>query len=277
VFQQPPSQIQLVEAINSRARQVEQLQANIRLEADGMPKLRGTLQLERPDRLRLKAGLMGVSELGVDLGSNSELFWVWAKAVMPGQTPAIYFARHSELRRQVNRAAIPIEPQWIFDALGLSEFGPDEQVRGPYAGWGEMVTLVSTRPSNAGPITRTTLVDPKTASIYQQAFYDSSNRLIAYADAINHRRYDELGISLPHRVELVVLDAGRRQNRLVVETGDYKINALYGDPDKMWSMPAADGVPRVNLTAADAPFPTIPSSLPQRSGMAVGGPTGAPQ
>jgi hypothetical protein len=256
VFNQPPSQQQLMDALNARVQTIEQLQSNISLEAKGMPKLKGVLQVERPDRLRLKAGLMGVSDLGIDVGSNAEQFWVWSKAALPGHSPAIYFASHRELQQSPNRPAIPIDPQWIFDAMGLSTFGKNEFVQGPFVGPNQMVILLATRQTSAGPVVRRTVLNPLTASIYQQAIYDSNNRLIAYSNSLNHRRYEDPAVSLPHRIELFVFDSSQNSNRMVVEMGEYKINSLYGDPDKMWTMPNAEGVPRVNLATAGSKSPS---------------------
>ncbi len=251
IFEQSPTQNQLILALNAQAGRVDQLQSSISLAADGMPKLKGTIQMERPDRIRLKAGLMGVSELGVDVGSNSEMFWVWMKAALPGQSPAIYFARHRDYIVSPRRAALPLEPRWILDAVGLVEFTDSDLIQGPLPGPGAMVTIISVRQSPTGPVTRRTVVDPRTARIYQQAFYDSSNRRIAYSNSSDYRQYAEHQVSLPHRIELHVFDANQRETKLIVEANEYKINSLFGDPDKMWTKPNAEGVPLVNLAQLD--------------------------
>jgi hypothetical protein len=247
VFNAFPSQQQLLTVINAQTSRVRQLQANISLSLDGMPKLKGTLQLERPDRLRLKAGVLGVSELGVDVGSNSELFWIWNKASLPGQPPAIYFARQQDYHRLQNRAALPIEPQWIIDASGLVEFSPSDRHDGPFTGAGGRLTMHTVRQTASGPVTRVTMIDPNSARILQQAVYDSGNRLIAYSNSSDYLFYEDQQVSLPRRIELHVISPDGQDLKLVLEAGDYKINSLYGDPDQMWTMPNPEGIPTVDL------------------------------
>ncbi len=247
VFNALPSQSELITQLNSRASRVRQLQANVDLSLDGVPKLKGTIQIERPDRLRLKAGVMGVSELGLDVGSNSDLFWVWNKVAMPGQTPAIYFARQQDFQRLQNQAALPIEPQWIIDASGLVEFPPTDVQQGPFVDPTGLLKLISTRQTPRGPITRVTLLDAKSALIRQQAFYDASGRRIAYSDSSDFRFYADQEVSLPHRIVLHVFPPDGQELKMVLDASDYRINALFGDPDQMWSMPKPAGVPVINL------------------------------
>jgi hypothetical protein len=249
VLDATPSQQRLLETLNAHANRVKQLHSNISLSFDGMPKLKGTLQLERPDRLRMKAGVMGVSELGVDVGSNSDQFWVWSKASLPGQQPAIYFANQNEYRDGRSRAAIPIEPQWIIDASGLVDFSASDVHQGPFAGAGGMLKMHSIRQTSAGPVTRVCLIEPQSARIVQQALYDASNNLIAWSNSSNYRYYAEEQVSLPQRIELHVIAPDGQDVKLVLDAGEYKINALYGNPDQMWTMPTPEGIPKINLAA----------------------------
>jgi hypothetical protein len=247
VFNEMPPQEQLIATLNSNSSRVRQLQSSISLSMDGIPKIKGSLQLERPDRIRIKAGLMGISELGVDVGSNSERFWVWSKAATPGQTPAIFFARHEDFRNRLAQMPLPLEPQWIIDAAGLVEFAPGEVHQGPFPVSGGKLKLISVRQTPSGPLTRVSLIDAKSAQIYQQAIYDASNRLIAYTNSSSYRYYADQQVSLPHWIELHVFAPDGQEIKLVVEAGDYRINSLHGDPDKMWTMPTPAGVSTVNL------------------------------
>ena len=247
VFKDMPSQEQLIATLNANSSRVRQLQSTISLLMDGIPKIKGSLQLECPDRIRIKAGLMGISELGVDVGSNSDRFWIWSKAATPGQTPAIFFARHEDFRNGLVQAPLPLEPQWIIDAAGLIEFSPEEIHQGPFPVSGGKLKLHSIRQTPNGPITRVSLIDAKSAKIYQQAMYDASNRLIAYSNSSNYRYYEGEQVSLPQWIELHVFAPDGQDIKLVVEAGDYRINSLHGDPDKMWTMPTPAGISTVNL------------------------------
>ena len=83
VFRRTPTQAELVQHITNNNSKFRQLSSDLRVSLDGTPKLRGTMQLELPRRLRIKAGVMGVSQFGVDVGSNEQDFWVWTKVNLP--------------------------------------------------------------------------------------------------------------------------------------------------------------------------------------------------
>lgn len=247
VFNSAPSLDQLIATLNAHSARVQQLQSNVQLSLDGMPKLKGSLQLERPNRLRIKAGVMGVSELGVDVGSNADLFWVWSKASFPNQPPAIYYARQTDLAAIQSRAALPIEPQWIIDATGLVEFSPTDAHSGPYPEPDGRLKIISVKQTATGPLTRVTYLDAKSARIGQQAMYDANLKRIAYSNASEFRYYSDQQVSLPQRIELHVTGPDGADMKLVVDAGEYRINALFGDPDQMWSMPRPDGIQLIDL------------------------------
>ncbi len=247
VFQNTPSKEQLLQTLNAQASSVRQLSTNVKVSMDGMPKLRGTLQMERPGRLRLKAGLMGVSELGVDVGSNDQRFWVWVRASIPGERPAIYFANHAQWQNSPIQRSLPLDPAWLIDGIGLVDFKSNEIHEGPFVDADGRLKLITVRQTGSGRQTRVTLIDPRSARIEQQAVYDAGNRLLAYTNSTDYRVNQDTGVSLPHRIEMHVYQDGGQEMKMVVDAGDYSINALYGDPEKMWAMPTPADVPAVNL------------------------------
>jgi hypothetical protein len=208
----------------------------------------------------MKAGLMGVSEMGVDVGSNSKQFWIWSKAALPGQPPAMYYANHDEFERSQVRQAIPLEPKWLIDALGLVQFSPADVHHGPVLAAGGRMKLFTVRQTPTGPQTRVTLFSSSTGLIEQQAAYDSSNQLIAYTNSSNYKNYAEHQISLPQRIELHMIQEDGQDVKMVVDLGNFSIGtptvkALYGDPVKMWTMPEAPGVPKIDLARVPPGYP----------------------
>lgn len=242
-----PSQAMLLGRLNEHSSRVRQLQANVALELPGTPRLSGTLILERPNRLRLKAGVGGISEMGFDVGSNAELFWIWNKASLPGQPPpSIYYARQSDYHLVQQLASIPIDPQWIIDATGLVEFSPADVHQGPFAEGGRL-KLITTRRTPTGHVTRVSVIDPRTALILQQALYDANNRLIGYTNSTNFEYFETEKVSLPRRIEMHLFGPQGQDLKLAINASQYRINAFFGNPDQTWSMPNPDGVPLINL------------------------------
>ena len=132
VFEQRPELDQIIANLKSQSDKVRQVRAEVRFPMDGVQgRLRGTMHVERPDRFRFKAGLLGISEMGVDVGSNEELFWIWSRANLPGQPPALYYASHLDYQHSELQQMIPLEPSWIIDALDSSNFILLTVTRGP--------------------------------------------------------------------------------------------------------------------------------------------------
>lgn len=261
LYNQAPTQQQLFQKLNSDSAKIRQLKTSVKVSMDGIPaSLKGNLVIERPGRLRLKAGLMGVDEMGVDVGSNDQHFWIWSKASLPGQPPSMIYANHVDYQRSAVRAAIPLEPSWLIDALGLIEFNPTDQHRGPFQrpsdGRYEIQTFKNT-PS--GQQVRVSVVDPR-GWIVQQSIYHNG-QLVAYADSIKHKLYTDPGVYLPQRVELHVFQPNGTKTKLTVDAGDYSLNALYGDPNIIWAMPNPADVPKIDITRMPVQNPNTQSMV----------------
>src|SRR5207247_5394457 len=82
-FSALPSPTEAVAAVNANTQRVQSLQTQgATISIPGAPAIGADIAVERPKRLRLRAKtqLLGPE---LDLGSNDELFWLWA-ARMPG-------------------------------------------------------------------------------------------------------------------------------------------------------------------------------------------------
>jgi hypothetical protein len=82
--------------------------------------------------------------------------------------------------------------------------------------------------------------------ILEQHVYDTRGQLVASALNSNHRYYPELGVSLPHRIE-IRLPPPNRSFHLDIDT--YSINQLRVAPSQLFAMPSYPGYPMVDLTA----------------------------
>ena len=243
------TQIQLIKTLNARAKAVKQLSAPVTIKIPGAPKIKGSLQVEFPKRMRLKAGVMRVSEMGVDAGSNEQQFWVWSKMSLPGSPAALYFANHAEYQNSQARNQIPLQPEQIINALSLVTLDPNGQHYGPFPEGKKYVRLYTIENVNGAPQTRVLLINASTAAVEQTSVYDENNKLVAYANASKFKKQGNSNISLPQKVEIHVAQPSQEDFVLKVDLGSYSLNSLYGDPNRMWSMPDARNVKRVNLGA----------------------------
>ena len=248
VTRQPSSaQIQLIKTLNARARAVKQLNAPVTVKIPGAPKIKGSLQIEFPKRMRLKAGVLGVSEMGVDAGSNEQQFWVWSKMALPGSPAALYFANHDQYQNSQARSQIPLEPEQIINALGLVTLDPNGRHYGPFPEGKKHVRLYTIEEVNGARQTRMLLINANAAAVEQTSDYDQNNQLVAYANALKFKNYNQHKISLPQKIEIHVVQPGQADFVMKVDIGSFSVNSLFGDPNQMWAMPDARNVKRVDL------------------------------
>ena len=96
-----PTLDQVIQAVNGNCSQIRTVWApQASISGPGFPTLQATVAYERPLRLRVRAGT-GILGEELDLGSNDELFWFWARRSQP---PALYFCRHGWRQAQRNDA-----------------------------------------------------------------------------------------------------------------------------------------------------------------------------
>jgi len=263
-----PTQTELLDMQKSRAQLVKQLQASVSVKMTGAPKIKGTIQVEFPERLRLKAGFLGLSELGVDVGSNDELFWIWVKASSSEQPEVMYYAEHGDYDRSTLRLSIPLDPKWLLDGLGLSQFSAQDRHVGPFARPDGKIELMTEKQSPAGLQRVVTLFDARSFVIVQQALYNSEDKLVAYMNSSDHQAVNTNGqsIDVPKKIKIVVVEGNGETAGMTIQLGRISLDPLYGDPRKMWSLPRADGVPKVNLASELSVPPNERKTKPGNSG-----------
>ena len=249
---------QIVAAVNQNTAKVRSYATNnasIRvLNMPLAPALQGNIAMERPRRFRMRAGT-ALSGSEIDLGSNSDLYWLWAKRNDP---PGVYFARHDQHAGSAAAQVMPIEPTWLIDALGLASLDPAAAYIGPTPRADGSLELRSTTVGPTGPVERVTVVDPAYAWVKEQHVYDSTGTLLASAVA-DEFRYDPIGqVSLPRRVRIEV---PRADLSLSIDTGTPVVNGPLGDPGQLWSIPQIAGTPQIDLGRSSrlpgGPAPTV--------------------
>ncbi|MEN0109637.1 MAG: hypothetical protein AAF805_02835 [Planctomycetota bacterium] len=245
-------------AINNHSARIQTYQApdaSISLaESVGLPLVQANIAVERPMRFRMR-GVTALTGPEIDLGSNEERFWVWARRNEP---PTVFTARHDAWASSPARASLPIEPLLVVEALGLTTVDPAAIATGPVPRGDGSLELSVSRPDGGR---RVLLVDPSTAQVREQHAYGVTGDLVAsvYADRF---RYDPtIGASTPGRVRIVAPTADLD---LTINTGAVVLNGPIAGGAQLWSVPTIPGSPHVDLTG--------PASLAGRS-WAETGPT----
>lgn len=245
---------QIVAAVNQNTARVHSyVTHNAKFSVPGMsaiPLMQGNIALERPLKFRLQAGTALGSE--IDLGSNPEHFWFWVRRNTP---PAVYFCRHDQFATSAAPQMLPVDPNWIGDALGLVELNPATPYEGPFPRPDGSLELRSSISTPSGPMTRVVVVDKDHAWVKEQHLYDSASAPVASAIGDDFR-YDPVAmVSLPRRVTIHV---PRADMALTIDVGHLSVNVPVGDPNQLWSIPVPAGYPRVDLGTTS---PGIPIDL----------------
>jgi hypothetical protein len=242
-FAQPPSLEQVAATINNNTHRVQRLQATgASLRISGFPSLRTSLALERPLRFRMQAGL-GLTGTELDLGSNDDVFWMWAKRSEP---PVTYFARHSEYDAGAAREILPVPPHWLIEALGLVEIQPNDNWSGPRPLGNGRVEIRGVAMTPSGPLTKVLVVDDQRGIILEQQVYDQSGQLLATAIASQHHFDAQNQVTMPRQVAIQLPPA---QLAFTLEVDGYQINNPNGGGTTLWTMPQVPGSQLVPLAA----------------------------
>ncbi|RMG40458.1 MAG: hypothetical protein D6725_03370 [Planctomycetota bacterium] len=201
--------------------------ASIRVRQAGQPPvlLSAQIAVARPRRLRLVASLLGRDE--VDIGSNDREFWCWIRRNDP---PMVLTGLHDSPARA---AAIPFEPEWLMQALGVLPLDPTEY-RLEHSDEQRYVFLVDDRATLAGvPVYRVMTVDLFSGVIVAHTVYDRQGRVLLRARLTDFRTDERTGVPLPHRVALewppagIAMSIGLRE----IEVNPTEI------PESVWQRP----------------------------------------
>jgi hypothetical protein len=258
-----PSPTEIVSAINRNADSVrsllaEDLDITVRL-SSGIPiLLDGKLALEKPSpadehpRLRLTAD-HPVGGREADLGSNHEEFWCYVRRGPQG--PALIHCNHIDYPRV--RQALPFQPDWILDALGLTALptGERHQIRPGRRGTVELLSA-ATGPQGQ-PATQVTVVQLNTGWIVERHI-EVLGRRTASAFLSKHQRDSVFGTWYPGTVDIRWPEA---ELDLSIQLEDVVLNPQF-DPRtaaRLWSMPVEvvqAGAEDVDLGAALPPVST---------------------
>ncbi|MBC8114216.1 MAG: hypothetical protein H7062_07555 [Candidatus Saccharimonas sp.] len=232
---------QVEEVVDHLNRNVDKLQAwranSVRIRANNMP-LSGTLAVERGRHLRLVVNSIAGNE--VDMGSNDDLFWIWAKRMPP---PEYVYCRHEHTEAVRQAMGIPFEPEWLMQALGVSPLqsvGTKLEIE-PTLRQARLVQQVTS--AHGQPLRKVILVDLPRGLILEHSVYDYNGKPIAVARLDEHQLDKASGVVLPRRVKL---DWPQSDMSLVMNLGQVEINPK-GIPSQIWDMPAMKGYQVVDL------------------------------
>ena len=263
---------QIVTVVNDNTAKVagHSLQATqASLSIKGVPtSLRTSLALQSPSRLRLQANTP-ITGPELDLGSNDELFWLWVRQNKP---PALFFCRHEQFAFSNARQIMPVEPEWLIEAVGLVHFDPAEPLEGPFPVHGDRVEIHSRKPSMMGDLRKITVVDQWDGTVVEQDLYMPDGKLLALSRTSRYKHDPLSGAALPRSVDVEWPTA---ELSFHLDVTDWVVNAIPPDNVSLWTKPEYPGYPNVDLADPHLQFLPAGATPPANRAAARTYPPGA--
>jgi hypothetical protein len=243
VFTAEPTAEEIIRTVNENSGRVSSLNSTASVGIEGMPSVNAVIALQRPRRLRLTAKMLGPV---VDLGSNDERFWMWTRQPEPS---TLYYCEHAAYRGSAVRSVMPVEPQWLIEALGLAYFNPAHHHEGPWPVGDDLFEMQTTWESGGEQYRRVLTIDRK-ARVLGQSVFDSDGDVLARAAASRHKRYLVEDVVLPRTVKISMPRTGLA---ITLDFEEVTINPPEKVKEAMWSMPEYAGSTMVNLAEWSPP------------------------
>jgi hypothetical protein len=236
-----PTREQIVEVVNRNNGQIQSFTASqASLSTPGAPTLRANLVFQRLMSFRLH-GTYGLTGSELDLGSNDSLFWFWVRRAEP---QAVYFCRHDQFATSPARQMAPIQPDWLIEALGVSTFDMNLPLEGPYPASGGRLEIRTIKETPEGTITKRTYVDASQGWVMGQEIYNAQTMLLMGSEISNYQRDVRTGLWMPGTVKISCPSANFSMQ---LNLGKVEVNVPPANPTEMFTMPALQGVPTVDI------------------------------
>ncbi len=193
-----PTTEQLVTHLNHQAKEVRSLEYD-RASIDVKRGLQsatvnGMLAFQKPRNFRLMASALNATQ--ADIGSNRQEFWFWFK-----QDQTLFHCAYEDFPRCRN-LQMPIHPDWIAEALCVSEFGPANQYKLRTVGQTVEMTSETTSPQGQ-PLQKVTVValsGPNASRVIGHRLRNAQGQDIWTADITEYQNVG--GYVVPRKVTL---------------------------------------------------------------------------
>lgn len=267
-YDRMPTLQEVVQHTNDHTLRVQQLQAEGATVSYKAPPLsvaiplQAKLSFDMPRRVRMTAGL-GIGGDLVDVGSNEEVFWFWAK---PVEATSIFYAKHDEYPRSALGRMLPLDPSWIADALGLVYLDPNSQLDGPFPsnqpGKFDVRAWLNT-PS--GKLQRVITFDQKYGYVHSQYLYDPYGQILAQIRAQQHRYDAATNVTLAHDIAVSI---PQMQAQVQFNVRSYLLNSIgYDNGGRLWEPPSVPGAQMIDMASPNFDprrYMAPPSAITQR-------------
>ncbi len=221
---------------------------DVRVRMKGVPApMRASIVVEAPRNLRLRVAHPLTSGEAVDLGSNEQEFWFWAKDSQPAN---VLVCSHDQIAAatQVTTLPLPFRPDWLMEVLGvvpISGSGYEVRRANPRSPIVELVSVQRT--PDQQPVRRIIKVNMTYGVVLEHRVESTNGKMIAKATLSRHFRDPGTRLILPRQISIDWPAAGQ-ELALSLEFTSVDFNT----PEEsvaMWSVPKMPGFPEFDIGA----------------------------
>ncbi len=209
--------------------------------------LRASLVCQKPRNFRLHGKMM--QSTVVDMGSNDQEFWWWISKANP---PHLFHCSHEEFARSQGRIQLPFQPDWVMEALGMSEYDPRKNYQLVPKGNSLELIEVATAPDGK-QVRKITVLSRNRNQIQVTAhlLQDAHGREICSARVLQVQRDSATDTVLPRKVEM---SWPSEKVKLVFTLNEVGVNsALPQGNGRLFQRPVLEGVQSVDLARGFEP------------------------
>jgi hypothetical protein len=221
---------------------------DVKVRMKGVPApMRASIVVEAPRNLRLRVAHPLTGGEAVDLGSNDQEFWFWAKDSQPANV-LVCSHDHIAAATQVTTLPLPFRPDWLMEVLGVTPIsGSGYEVRRTN-NRSPIVELVSVqRTPDQKPVRRIVKVNMTYGVVLEHRIESTDGQMIAKATLNRHFRDPGTRLVLPRQISIDWPAAGQ-ELALSLEFTSVDFNAP-AQSVAMWTVPKVPGFPEVDIGA----------------------------
>jgi len=250
---------QVLDVVNDNSARVQAFSTTqAKIMTPGLPSINANIVFQRPRSFRLVAQtvLLGPE---VDLGSNDELFWFWIKRAQP---PALFSCRHEQFAASAARSIIPVEPEWLIEALGVVTFDKTAPIEGPFPVGNGRLEVRTKSVASGRQMLRVTIIDDSRGVVLEEHVYDGQGVRLASAVMSRHLRDFESGATLPRHIEIQWPPA---KFEMSIDMNNMQINQLTDEQRALFNKPTYSGYNEIDLAQPNALGPPPSANGQQRA------------
>lgn len=202
----------------------------------------GMVIVEAPRNLRLRVQNPITRGDELDVGSNSEEFWIWQKDTNP---PYLFSSKHEDLPLALEHFRLPFQPDWIMEVLGVVPIDENSYTLQPSPEKG-FIDLVAEQQSPTREAVRKVIrVDMRKGCVTEHSLWSESGKLLAKAELDSYRVDPKTKMAIPGTVRINWPDSNLK---LAMNLGRVEVNPSYL-PEVYWQLPQKNGYTHVDIGA----------------------------